>query len=130
MSSRSHMLSAERWTRGRCQFSRGRGATWPLRAVLVVEEGWTLTEEDNMDALRLKARPELEPSLSDAIVGVIDDDLATLLLEEVERLLFEPVLDANPQLLRLLCLGSWRGGRSGDSQTSSARAPDLRDLTG
>lgn len=49
-----------------------------------------------MDPELLESRPELQPRLANAVVGVVDDDLTALFLEEVERLLFEPVLDLDP----------------------------------
>ena len=52
-----------------------------------------LTEEDDVDAEGLELLPERIPRRSHSVVGIVDDNLSALLLEEVERLLFQTLLD-------------------------------------
>lgn len=54
-----------------------------------------------MDTKILKLLVEFVSRLADTIVGIVNDDLASLLLEEVESLLFETKLNAMPKGLRL-----------------------------
>jgi hypothetical protein len=54
-----------------------------------------------MDTKILKLLVEFVSRLADTIVGIVNDDLASLLLEEVESLLFETKFNALPKCLRL-----------------------------
>lgn len=54
-----------------------------------------------MDPQLLELLVQLVTSLSDAIVGIVYDDLTAFLLEEIERLLLEPGLDLQSQSFSL-----------------------------
>jgi hypothetical protein len=65
------------------------------------------TQENDMDSKLLELLVELVPSLSDAVVSVVNDDLAALLLEKVERLLLQAGLDLFAEGFGFGRLGAW-----------------------